>query len=166
MKRLFQWIAERLTEHVVLQFIGSVPLAYILGWFIAVKQGAIVMYNAIPSLFWPILAVLIVLVSICHGLISPAVKWCQKKAESYRNEVEEAYNYVAGSYRPKILNPAHPGNPYAMKECAQKSVDVLRKKLLKRHKGQDVPSRINVEDETSLKEWHEFLRDERARLAR
>lgn len=95
MMRLFQWIAARFAEHIFLQLLASIPLAYILGWIIAVKQGAMVMFGAIPPLFWPILAALIVLVTIYPGLISPVVEWWQAKAESYRNEVEEAYKYVS-----------------------------------------------------------------------
>ena len=124
------------------------------------------MFEAIPPLFWPILAVLVFLVTGYHGLFLPVVEWRQKKAESYRNEVEEAYKYVSWTYKPEILNPKEPGNPHTIRELAQNSVDLLRPKLLARYKTSiSVPDPIDVDDGLSVTLWYEFLREERARLA-
>ena len=121
------------------------------------------MFDAVPSASWPILAVLVLIVAVYHGCVYPIYKKYREKSEAYRKEVEAAYERVSQAYKPTILNPAHPGNPNTIKELAQNAVDILRPKLLKKRKGTDIPQRIDVTDEHSLKQWYNYLREERAR---
>ena len=166
-KRWLQWIAELFAGQVVLQLLASVSLAYLLDLVIALVEGVIGVFHDIPSLFLPISAFLVFFVTGYHGLFLPVVKWRQKKAESYRNEVEQAYTYVSWTYKPEILNPDKPGNPHAIQELAQNAVDLLRPKLLARYKTSiAVPDPIDVDDGLAVCIWYEFLREERARLAR
>ena len=126
----------------------------------------------LPPLFWPILMILIFLVAFYPGFLSPVVKGRRQKQDAHRAEiekaknahradVEEAYKWVSASYKPEALNPNQPGNPYANKERAQMAVDVLRPKLIQNPKHLIVPSRIDVDDDQSLYDWYEFLRNER-----
>ena len=161
MDKLWKWVVGFLAEHVVLQLIASPALAYIFGWTLAILQGADAAFDAFPPLFWLILSTIVLAMTAYPGFVLPCGKWYRTKRHAYRKEVERVYVAVSGVYKPSILNPNNPGNPHAMKEFAQRDVDLLRPKLKMRRN--DVPPTINVENENSLREWYEFLRDERVR---
>ena len=71
-----------------------------------------------------------------------------------RNTV--AYDKVVLIHKPKIMNPAKPGNLDYMAEEAQKAVDdatVLMDRLGIRH-----PPNIDIRDSASVEAWYEHLR--------
>ena len=122
------------------------------------------MIDALPYLFWPILACLVLAVTVYPGFIKPAVKLVRARKEHYRAVVKATYGDVLRVLKPKILNPNAPGNHQAMLELAQQSVDSLRPILIRKYKNDEdrnVPSRIDILSEDSLRQWYEFLREER-----
>ena len=165
MKTFFKWLAGIFGEHVVLQLVASPAVAYGLGWIIAVQRGVEAMFDAVPPLFWPILATLVLLLTLYPGFIAPVIRWRQRKKNSYFKEVEAVYRDVSRIHKPNILNPQDPGNPDAMKELAQRAVDVLRPKIIQKRKGIDIPLPIDVDDDRSLRQWYDFLRNERVRAS-
>ena len=166
MNGLKQVLAGTIAQHVLLQIIATFPTAYILGLVVTAKQKGEVVLNAIPPMFWPILAGLVLIVAVYHGFLYPMYKKRKEKSEAYRQEVESAYELVSQAYRPSILNPQHQGNPDAIKEYAQRKVDSLRPKLMKKRKGTVIPQVIDVTDEHSLEQWYNYLREERARTVK
>ena len=164
MKRLVQWIAALLAEHVVLQFIAVPPLAYFLGLAAEAWQGAKTMFDSLPPLFWPMLAGLVLAVTFYPGFVSPRIKWRRSKMKEYTQALEQTYFNVSQAHRPQILNPAHRGNPHAIKQNAQDAVDALRPKLMRKYKKRDVPAMIDMDDVVSVRQWYEYLREKRATL--
>lgn len=176
MNWLKEALAKAVATHVFLQILAVLPTAYITGWIGTFWQKGEWMLDIFPPLFVPILMVLLCPITIYHGFISPflvsrreknkkASEAAQKEIEAYRQEVESAYQWVAQSHNPAILDPAQPGNPEAIKEYAQRAVDTLRPKLLKKYGEGEVPSKIRVESDMSLVHWYEYLREERARVS-
>ena len=166
MNGLKQVLAGTIAQHVLLQIIATFPTAYILGLVVTAKQKGGVVLNAIPPMFWPILAGLVLIVTVYHGFLYPMYKKRKEKSEAYRQEVESAYEWVTQAYKPSILNPRCPGNPHTIKEYAQRAVDTLRPKLVKKCKGAAIPQAIDVSDEHSLEQWYNYLREERARAVK
>ena len=163
LKRLLKWLGSLFAEHTLLQLLAAAPAAYLVGVAKQWEKGAGVMFDALPPLFWPILAILVMAVTVYPGFVSPIVKYFRAKEQTYWERVEQAYQLVSQSYRPSILNPAHSGNPHAIKEYAQNAVDVLRAQLIKKRGSKDIPPEIDVTDSDSLCDWYNYLRRERAR---
>ncbi|MCY4209092.1 MAG: hypothetical protein OXD29_14255 [Roseovarius sp.] len=74
LKRFGKWLSNVFAEHTVLQFLATAPAAYLAGLMLEFKQGAIIVLNALPPLFWPILAVFVLAVLAYPGFIFPFVK--------------------------------------------------------------------------------------------
>ena len=163
-RRVLKWLVNLFAGHTVLQLIATVPTAYLTGLALQFQQEAEAVFSAIPPLFWPVLAVLVLAVTVYPGFVLPFVTLVRAPKEKYRAQVETAYECVARAYKPWILNPEHPGNPLWMREEAQRAVDSLSPILIRKYKNRKddfVPFRINVESDESLGEWYEFLRGER-----
>ena len=162
LKKIRNWLGIFLAEQTIVQLFSVVPVAYSIGLTVEAWQGAKIMFGTLPPLFWPILAALVLAVTFYPGFIAPFVKSRRLKLDAYRQELEIAYTNVSHAHKPGILNPKQPGNPHAIKEYAQNSVDALRPKLVRKHKNKGVPSIINMDDKSSIRQWYEFLRNERA----
>ena len=163
-RRFFKWLVNVFAGHTVLQLIAIVPVAYLAGLAVQFRQEAEAVFNAIPPLFWPVLAVLVLAVTAYPGFVLPFVTQARATKEKYRAQVENAYELVSNVHKPEILNPNHPGNRATMLEYAQRAVDSLRSGLIHKYKDRKdhiVPRRINIENPESLGEWYEFLREER-----
>jgi hypothetical protein len=164
MKTIRKWLLELLVEYVVLRLITSPFMAYGLSWLVdSWKKGTAVAFDSLPAWFWPILATLVVLFTFYPAFIAPIVKSRKERLEACRAKVEKAYTCVSQAYKPEILNPEHPGNPDYIRECAQNAVDVLRSQFQKRWSGPNVPDVIDVDNRDSLRQWYDFLRNERTR---
>ena len=163
-KKALNWLGGILAQHTVLQLVATLPLAYLIGWGVEIGQGAKAVLDAPPPLFWLILAATVLAVTFYPAFVAPIVRWRKSRREAYRQELDEAYIHVSHVYRPEVLNPAHPGNPHTIKECAQNSVDALRPKLVRKYTESDVPPMIDVKDEASVRQWYEYLRQKRAAL--
>ena len=125
------------------------------------------MFGAIPPLFLPILSVLLVLIAGYPGFIRPVVENRRKRAEKLWNEVDATYQHITWIHKDELCDRRWDHDDYNLvREEAQNHVDVLRGKLLRNPEGSIVPSRIKIDDEESIREWYEFLRDERGRRAR
>ena len=162
-KGLLKWFGGLFAEHTLLQLVATAPTAYGFGVAEQWWRGAGIMFDILPPLFWPILAILVMAVTIYPGFISPVLKHLRGKEQIFWEQVEEAYQRVSHAYRPEILNQAHPGNPHAIEEYAQNAVDILRPLLIKRRGSEDIPPEIEVTDKNSLRDWYNHLRWERAR---
>ena len=165
MKTILKWLAGLLAQHVFLQIVAAPFIAYGLGWIVSTWKGAEAMLDSLPPWFWPILATLVILVTVYPAFIVPIVEWQRGRRTVYRAEVENAYGYVSQAYKPEILNREHPGNPEATKELAQNAVDELRPKLQRKRRRLTIPDVIDVDSRDCLREWYDFLREERARIS-
>ena len=162
-RRVFKWLVNLFTGYIVLQLIATVPTAYLTGLALQFQQEAEAVFSAIPPLFWPVLAVLVLAVTVYPGFVLPFVTLVRAPKEKYRAQVETAYSYVARVYKPSILNPEDHGNHAWMREEAQRAVDPLWPKLIRKYKNRKdvfVPCRIDVESDESLGDWYAFLRNE------
>ena len=162
LKKIRNWLGKFLAEQTIVQLVSTVPLAYSIGLTVDGWQGTKIVFDSLPPLFWPILAALVFAVTFYAGFIAPFVKLKRLKLVTYRQELETAYTNISNAHKPEILDPKHPGNPHAIKEYAQNYVDALRPKLVRKHKGKGVPSIINMDDKSSVCQWYEYLRNERA----
>ena len=120
------------------------------------------MFNSLSPLFWPMLAGLVLVVTFYPGFVSPIVKWRKSKMKEYPHMLEQAYVNVSQVHRPQILNQAHLGNPHAIRQNAQDTVDALRPKLIRKYKKRNVPAMIDMDDAASVRQWYEYLREKRA----
>ena len=81
--------------------------------------------------------------------------WNQYYRVTLNRRCEVAYEKVAYIHRPKMMNPAHPGNPEFMREDALRAVvDVLP--LMKRL-CMTPPDTMDAEDAASVEEWYNYL---------
>ena len=162
--RFVKWLGSVFAEHTVLQIIAPFPVAYLAGTGVQIMQGAEAMFDALPPLFWPILAILLLAVTVYPGFVLPFVKQARAKKKVYLAQVEDTYSQVSRIHKPETLNPHNPGNHQAMLELGQMAVDSMRPRLIhkyKNRKDQIVPEPIDVESAESLREWYDFLRKER-----
>ena len=157
------WLAQVLAGHAVLQLGGAAALAYLGGWAVQLWRGAEIVSDALPPLFWPLLTALTLIVTAYHGIAVPMLQWRRRRRQSYRDTLEHAYQEVSVAYKPHILNPAHPGNPHAIREYAQNAADKFRAAALSGNARSEVPPLIDMEDEESVRRWYYHLRQERAR---
>ena len=155
---LLKWLGELIAKHTILQIVGSAPLAYFAGVIVQAKQGAGTMLDTLPPLFWPIFAGLVLTVCVYGGIVSPVVKHLRGKKQAFQERVEDAYQKVSHACKPEILDPAHPGNPHAIREYAQNAVDIIRPQLVKKRGYKKVPPEIDVTDRNSLYNWYNYLR--------
>ena len=94
-RRVFKWLVNLFTGHTVLQLIATVPTAYLTGLALQFQQEAEAVFSAIPPLFWPVLAVLVLAVTVYPGFVLPFVTLVRAPKEKYRAQVETAYEWVA-----------------------------------------------------------------------
>ena len=161
-KKALNWLGGILAQHTVLQLVTAVPLAYLIGWGVEIRRGAKAVFDAPPPLFWLILAATALAVMFYPAFVAPIVRWRKSRREAYREDLEGAYAKVSVVYKPEVLDPKHPGNPHAMREYAQNAVDALRPMLIRKYAESEVPPMIDVGDEASVRQWYEYLRQERA----
>ena len=91
-----------------MQLIATVPTAYLTGLALQFQQEAEAVFSAIPPLFWPVLAVLVLAVTVYPGFVLPFVTLVRAPKEKYRAQVETAYEWVVCAYKPWILTSEHP----------------------------------------------------------
>ena len=163
LKRLLKWLGNLFAEHTLLQLVAAAPTAYLVGLAKQWEKGAGSMFDALPPLFWPILAILVLAVTVYPGFVAPIIKYRRGKEQEYWDLVDRAYEMVSHAYKPGILNPEHPGNPNAIEEHAQNRADRLRPLLIGRRGPEGAPPEIDVRDKNSLRDWYNCLRRERAR---
>ena len=166
MGKVRAWVAHFIADYMVMQVLSSAPVAYFAGWAFqwALGFGRESMgFDSLPALFWPILCVLLLLITGYHGWISPIVRKRGQWKEDLREDVEVALSYVSQTRRPKILNPEHPGNPAAIRQAAENAADVVYDRISKILR--DPPNVINAEDQKSLEEWYAALRKVRRIIA-
>ena len=164
LKKALNWLGGILAQHTVLQLVAALPLAYLIGWGIEIGQGAKAVLDAPPPLFWLILAATVLAVTFYPAFVAPIFRWRKSRREAYRQELEGAYINASHVYKPEILNPARAGNPHAIREIAQNSVDAIRPKLIRKYTKNEVPPIIDVKDEASVRQWYEYLREKRVAL--
>ena len=134
-RRVFKWLVNLFTGHTVLQLIATVPTAYLTGLALQFQQEAEAVFSAIPPLFWPVLAVLVLAVTVCPGFVLPFVTLVRAPKEKYRAQVETAYEWVVCAYKPWILTSEHPDNSLWNREEAQRAVDSLSPILIRKYKN-------------------------------
>ena len=159
MEKLRTWVAQFIADYIVVQVLSSAPVAYLAGWAFqwAPEPGRESMgLDSLPALFWPILCVLLSLITGYHGWISPIVRKRGQRKEDLREDVEVALTYVSQARRPESLNPEHPGNPAAIRQAAENAADVVYDRISKILR--DPPNVINAEEQKSLEEWYAALR--------
>ena len=77
-RRVFKWLVNLFTGHTVLQLIATVPTAYLTGLALQFQQEAEAVFSAIPPLFWPVLAILVLAVTVYPGFalrVKPISSW-------------------------------------------------------------------------------------------
>lgn len=167
LKRFGLVAAEFVIEKTVLYLIAIVPLSYFAAQTRQWWEGATVMFDSFPPLFWPILSVL-VLVVVAIQLITLFREQRnlrrKEQRENYQNAIDDAYTAVSHAHKPQILNPASPGNEHAILEIAQNAADTIRPRLLQEG-VKNVPNEFDTKDPEIIGSWYECLRQERIRLA-
>ena len=88
-------------------------------------------FDSLPALFWPILCVLLLLITGYHGWISPIVKKRGQWREDLQKDVDQALLYISQARRPEILNPEYPGNPAAIQQDAENAADLVYDRISK-----------------------------------
>ena len=83
-----KWLGSLFAEHTLLQLLAAAPAAYLVGVAKQWEKGAGVMFDALPPLFWPILAILVMAVTVYPGFVSPIVKYFRAKEQTYWERVE------------------------------------------------------------------------------
>ena len=169
---LFSWMGPALgsviLQLLVAQFVAWIAAKTVTGWKEAWTMLDLLSPFSLPPsfwiVFWQCMVPLTGLIAVYHGFIAPVIRARRQQAAAYKQEVCDAYEKVAGTNNPGIFNPAHPGNPHAIKKAAQDAVDLLRPKLVLKHTEEEIPPVIDVENAESVRAWHDFLRQERARV--
>ena len=166
MEKVRAWVAQFIVDYMVVQVLSSAPVAYLAGWAFqwAPEPGRDTMgFDSLPALFWPILCVLLSLITGYHGWISPIVRKRGQWKEDLRKDVEVALTYVSQARRPESLNPKHTFNPAAIRQAAENAADVVYGRISKILR--DPPNVINAEDQLSIEEWYATLRKVRRAIA-
>ena len=172
MGKVRAWVAQFIADYMVVQVLSSAPAAYLAGWAF---QGALgfgresMEFDSLPALFWPILCVLLLLITGYHGWISPIVRKRGQWREDFKKDVNRAFICISQVRRPEILNPEHTGNPAAIQHDAENAADVVRDRILKirrwRSRGLHSLKAIDVQNVESIEEWHAALREVRRIIA-
>ena len=120
-RRVLKWLVNLFAGHTVLLLIATVPTAYLTGLALQFQQEAEAVFSAIPPLFWPVLAVLVLAVTVYPGFVLPFVTLVRAPKEKYRAQVETAYEWVVCAYKPWI-GKRHKG-PFDFRASPQSSVE-------------------------------------------
>ena len=159
MKKSLSWLLSIVAEHTLLKLVSSIPIAYFLGWATAACNGAKVMFNNIPPLFWPILAGLVLVVTFYPAYVAPVIKQRKHREKILRASIESAYVKFRNACEPKTLNPASPGNPNFMEADARDYANMIRPLLKDANLN---PPEICITTPVSLNEWFRYLEEVRA----
>ena len=167
MGRIIRWLGNLIVGHTLLQFVATPPLAYFIGLVADNKKGAGAVFDALPPLFWPILAALVLTVTFYPGFIAPIRKWSREKEERedrLRRETKEekdallerTYWAVLNAFDPNILDETNPdiNNKSRLFALAIHAADGFVSKWEK-----DDIRPPPLEDEDGLVSWHAYLRE-------
>ena len=97
---------------------------------------------------------------VAGSAVTVGFRWLQRRI--LRKPVDEAYKKVRLVIEPKIINPAHPGNPDYMFSDARDTITVLRPRL--RRAGLLPPVKDCEGDMEGLENWFVFLGRARGEL--
>ena len=159
------WLAGLVAASLVTTLLAAIPFSYLLGLvgkFIANGNvGWMDNLVGLPPLFFPILAILSLLILAPSGIVAPLKQWWNKPPP-LQIEIERVYKLVERVHKPQILSPENPGSLPFMQAQAQNAVDVLRSVLLKQ--GLSPPQIVDFDQSSSRTIWYDYLRTIRVEI--
>ena len=168
LKRIWETIIESTVKFLTreaIKWIFSVAFAYF-----TVLHVKVNLTDIIADIIDLVFIFLFILTIFAHFVAYRRIKKENKSLEEslevstisrFSSDVEEGYKLLRNACEPETLDPAHPGNPAAIKAYARDFVNPLSGKL--RKAGFSPPGLCTVEED-SLREWFGFLEDVRIRL--
>ena len=161
LQKIGRWLAVLLAEEIFMWvLVSTLPLAYgvalaVLG---VVKGWSWDMFSLLPPLFLPILAFLVLVISVVQ------IFRILRNPRALRKAMQNAYSHIQRVHKPGVINPEHPGNSEYMKEAAQDVIDDLSYLLARHGHDKDLPAPIDISSKDSIRKWYEYTRINRHRF--
>ena len=164
--KFMKWLGELIAQHTLLQIVAAASLAYFAGVTTEIHKGAGAVFDALPPLFWPIFAALVLAATIYPGFIAPIRRGCQEKTqrtkelldekkEQKRVLLEQTYWAVTHAHEPQILDKSNPDRENQSKLFA---IAVSRSDVFISQWKENEGMPPQLEDEDGLVRWHVYLR--------
>ena len=166
-KAAMKWIANMVGQYSILQIVTTAPMAYFAGLVVEVKRGAGIVFDALPPLFWPIFAALVLLVAGYHGFAVPAINRQQERKNKKDELLRHTYWMVKHAVNPKILDESNPDRENADKlfAIAQSTLFNFVADCKKEGWWKDASFPQPVKDQDTLLAWERFLMELRERVS-
>ena len=171
LRRISNWLLAITAQQIVVKVVALVPFSYVTTWITnTIYKGEWWSAADLPPGFWLVLSILSAPVLIYNGYVKPWTRSRRRKHErlqrreqqerkNERNIINEAFERLEFVLHPEVLDPDHPGNPAYMRKQARDAVDSVLKQF--NAKNISSPGLINVNSNSDLATWHEFLRKAR-----
>ena len=158
-KTVLKWLGGVIAEHTLLKMVATVPLAYFAGLAANAKKGVDAVFDALPPLFWPILAALILAAVIYPGFIAPVRKKYHERKKRKENLLRHTYWMVKHAVNPSILDELNPdrGNRDKLFAIAQSTAYNFVSDCKEEGWWKDVSHPPPIKDQDTLREWDKHL---------
>ena len=158
--KLMKWLRDLIAGHILLQLVATPPLAYFIGLVADTKEEAEAVFDALPTLFWPTLAVLVLAVTLYPGFISP-IRKCLRERESMKIALlEKTYWDVRFAFEPGAMDELHPDRNSGYPKLFAVAENSTDRFISQWGKSDDQPQQL--QDEEGLVSWIVYLRGLRA----
>ena len=107
MSAFLKWAGGLVAKEIVLRLIATSPMAYGVGLIVEAWKGADLIFDALPPLFWPILATLVFAVTAYSGFIAPIVEKYRDARKRKRLLLKNTYWAVKHAITPTILDESN-----------------------------------------------------------
>lgn len=130
LRSILAWLAKFFAGQVFVQFLSAFPAAYICGLAYDARVLAEMTFDSLPTLFWPILAVLVFLTSGYHGWVKAFREWRARKRRKLEERekrkqalLRHTHWMIKHAINPNILeSDTERGNPDRLFAIAQSTV--------------------------------------------
>ena len=158
-KVAIKWLGNFFGQYTVLQIVTTAPVAYFASLGAEARKGANTVFDALPPLFWPILAALILAVVIYPGFIAPIRRKCHENKKKKAELLRHTYWMVKHSVNPNILDKSNPDreNKDKLFAIAQSTAYNFVSECKEKGWWKDVAFPSPVKDQDTLLEWERYL---------
>ena len=141
------------------QLIATPPAAYLIGHAVETWRGSKPVADALPQLFWPILAVLVLIATLHPGFIAPIKRSRREARKRKADSLRHVYWMVKHAINPEILDKSNPDreNPDKLFAVAQSTAYNFMAECEGNGWWKDRLFPQPIRDQITLLTWDEFL---------
>ena len=158
-RRIMAWFAQFIANRVFEQLLSAGAASYLGGLAYDAKTGEEMAFSSLPTIFWPILATLVLLISGYHGLVKPARQRVQERRRQKYDLLRRTYWTVKHAINPEILDETNLDrqNPHKLFAISQSTALNFIPECRDIGWCPDAEPPPYIQDEETLGEWEKYL---------